>query len=73
MICIAPGFIETGMSRKALENDPKRKQKVPSRPPPGRLGKSRDVADAACYLCSGKAVYITGVVLPDDGGNSIGF
>ncbi|MDZ7724765.1 MAG: SDR family oxidoreductase [candidate division KSB1 bacterium] len=71
--CIAPGFIETDMSRKALDNDPERKNKVLSRTPLGRLGKPEDVADAAYYLCSEQAGYITGVVLPVDGGNSIGF
>lgn len=71
--CIAPGFIETDMSSKALNNDPERKQKVLSRTPMNKLGSPVDVAMAALYLCSPAAAYITGVVLPVDGGNSIGF
>ncbi len=71
--CIAPGFIRTNMSTLALEKDPERKKKVLSRTPLGRLGKPEEVADAAWFLVSPDSSYITGVVLPVDGGNSIGF
>lgn len=71
--CIAPGFIATDMSAKALNSDPERKQKVMSRTPMGFLGDTADIANAAFYLANGEANYVTGVVLPVDGGNSIGF
>lgn len=71
--CIAPGFIATDMSAKALNNDPERKQKVLSRTPMQKLGEPGDVADAALFLASDAAKYITGVILPVDGGNAIGF
>lgn len=71
--CIAPGFIATDMSAKALNNDPERKQKVLSRTPMGVLGKPSHIGDAALFLGSDAAAYITGVILPVDGGNSIGF
>ena len=71
--CIAPGFIETCMSARALNNDPERKRKVLSRTPMNKLGKPEDVSEAAWFLCSEKAGYITGTVLCVDGGNSIGF
>jgi NAD(P)-dependent dehydrogenase (short-subunit alcohol dehydrogenase family) len=71
--CIAPGFIKTNMSTLALDKDPERKRKVLSRTPLGRLGKPEEVADAALFLVSESASFITGVVLPVDGGNSIGF
>lgn len=71
--CIAPGFIKTNMSTLALDKDPERKKKVLSRTPLGRLGKTDEVADAALFLVSGSSSFITGVVLPVDGGNSIGF
>ena len=71
--CIAPGFIATDMSAKALNNDPERKQKVMSRTPMGYLGDPSDIANAVLYLANGEAKYVTGVVLPVDGGNSIGF
>ena len=71
--CIAPGFIRTDMSATALDNDPERKARVFARTPMGDLGAPEDVANAAVFLCSHAAKYITGVVLPVDGGNSIGF
>jgi NAD(P)-dependent dehydrogenase (short-subunit alcohol dehydrogenase family) len=71
--CIAPGFISTDMSSKALTNDPERKKKVYARTPIGRLGTVEEVADAALFLATDSSSYITGVVLPVDGGNSIGF
>jgi NAD(P)-dependent dehydrogenase (short-subunit alcohol dehydrogenase family) len=71
--CIAPGFIATDMSAKALNNDPERKNKVMSRTPLGQLGCPSDIGDSAVFLASDAAKYITGVVLPVDGGNSIGF
>ncbi len=71
--CIAPGFIATDMSAKALNNDPERKAKAMGRTPMGTLGAPSDVGDAAIFLASEGAKYITGVVLPVDGGNSIGF
>jgi len=71
--CIAPGFIKTEMSSRALLNDPERGRKVHSRTPLGRLGVAEEVADAVFFLASEASSYITGVVLPVDGGNSIGF
>jgi NAD(P)-dependent dehydrogenase (short-subunit alcohol dehydrogenase family) len=71
--CIAPGFIETEMSAKALNNDPERKNKVLGRTPLGYLGEPNDIAATALFLVSDAAKYITGTVLPVDGGNSIGF
>lgn len=70
---IAPGFIETAMTAKALNTDPERKQKVFSRTPMGYMGQPADIGDAALFLAGDASKYITGVVLPVDGGNSIGF
>ncbi|MBS1748931.1 MAG: SDR family oxidoreductase, partial [Bacteroidetes bacterium] len=71
--CIAPGFIETDMSSKALNSDKERKQKVLSRTPMAKLGKPEDIGYAAAFLSSDAANYITGIILPVDGGNAIGF
>jgi NAD(P)-dependent dehydrogenase (short-subunit alcohol dehydrogenase family) len=71
--CIAPGFIATDMSATALNNDPERKARVLARTPIGMLGEPSDVGEAALFLASDAAKFITGVVLPVDGGNSIGF
>lgn len=71
--CVAPGFIATAMSGAALDSDPERKNKVLSRTPMGKLGDVDDVAAAILYLASDAAKYVTGVILPVDGGNAIGF
>lgn len=70
---VAPGFIKTNMSSKALDNDPERKNKVLSRTPMGILGEPSDVADAVYYFATSESKFTTGTVLPVDGGNSIGF
>ena len=70
---IAPGFIYSDMTAKALDSDPERKAKVFNRTPMGIMGQPSDIGDAALFLASDAAKYITGVVLPVDGGNSIGF
>lgn len=71
--CVAPGFIETDMSAKALNSDPERKNKVLSRTPMGKMGVPNDVAEAVYYFASDAARYVTGTSLAVDGGNSIGF
>lgn len=70
---IAPGFIYSDMTAKALDSDPERKAKVFGRTPMGIMGQPEDIGQAALFLASDAAKYITGVVLPVDGGNSIGF
>lgn len=70
---IAPGFIYSAMTEKALNSDPERKAKVFNRTPMGHMGQPEDIGAAALYLASDAAKYVTGVVLPVDGGNSIGF
>jgi len=71
--CVAPGFIKTKMSAKALDSDPERKNKVLSRTPMGILGEPSDIADAVFYFASSESKFTTGTILPVDGGNSIGF
>lgn len=71
--CVAPGFIATDMSAKALNNDLERKQKVLSRTPMGKLGTPADVAGAVYYYANNTSTFVTGTILPVDGGNSIGF
>jgi NAD(P)-dependent dehydrogenase (short-subunit alcohol dehydrogenase family) len=71
--CIAPGFIDTAMSAKAFENDSSRRDRVLARTPLRRLGEPSDVAGAALYLASDQSKFVTGIILPVDGGNSIGF
>jgi 3-oxoacyl-[acyl-carrier protein] reductase len=62
---IAPGMIDTDMTRTATE---KAQVDWAQQIPLGRLGSVDDVAGAACYLASDEASYITGHVLAVNGG-----
>lgn len=62
---VAPGFIETEMTRKLPEEVT---AEYLSRIPAGRLGKPVEIAEAVAFLMSPSAKYITGIVLPVDGG-----
>lgn len=70
---IAPGWIETEMSKKALAGDPARNAKILGRTPAAKLGTPSDIGWAAVYLASPAARFVTGITLPVDGGVSIGF
>jgi gluconate 5-dehydrogenase len=70
---IAPGWIDTAMLRTALTGDPSRAGRILARTPMARFGNVEDIGMAAIYLSSPAARFITGVVLPVDGGASIGF
>ena len=62
---LAPGFITTGMAEELPEDI--RKQ-IMGRIPMGQFGTPEDVAEAALFLCTDGAAYITGQVLAIDGG-----
>ncbi|HWT31778.1 MAG TPA: SDR family oxidoreductase [Propylenella sp.] len=64
---IAPGWITTELTRPAVD-DPARSSQIIGRTPMGRWGEPDDVAGAALFLLSDAARFITGVVLPVDGG-----
>ncbi len=70
---IAPGWIDSEMMRKAVDSDPERKRKILGRTPLNRFGSVSDIGAAAVYLASPAGAFVTGVVLPVDGGASIGF
>ena len=70
---VAPGFIETDMTRAILAKDPERRAKIEGRIPGHSFGRPEDIANAVYFLASDQAAHINGVVLPVDGGFSIGF
>ncbi|MBC8161658.1 MAG: SDR family oxidoreductase [Roseiflexaceae bacterium] len=65
--CLAPGIIETAMTRPAL-GDPATVTDWMRRIPLKRVGQPRDVADGALFLASDESAYITGDMLYIDGG-----
>ena len=64
---IAPGWIETDLT-KAAQADKARSDAIVSRTPFGRWGQPGDIGGVAVFLCSEAAGFITGTVLPVDGG-----
>jgi 3-oxoacyl-[acyl-carrier protein] reductase len=63
--CVAPGFIDTDMTRSL---DQAQRAKLIERIPLGRLGSPEDVAHAVAFLASPEAAYITGATLHVNGG-----
>jgi 3-oxoacyl-[acyl-carrier protein] reductase len=66
---IAPGFVETDMTA-AL--DDKRRQEIAESIPLGRFSDATEIAEVVTFIASDKAAYITGAVIPVDGGLGMG-
>lgn len=68
---VAPGILDGGASRRAVEEKPELRKMMLASIPAGELGTSDQVADAFVYLCSPESNYMTGHVLFVDGGCSL--
>lgn len=64
---IAPGYIATD-NTAALRDDPERSRQILERIPAGRWGTGDDLGGAVVFLASPSAAYVTGAILPVDGG-----
>ena len=64
---IAPGWIATALTQ-GLQDDPARSEAILSRTPLKRWGTPQDLTGAVIFLCSPAAAFVTGTVLPVDGG-----
>ena len=66
---VAPGFVETDMTASL---DDKRRQEIASSIPLGRFSDAQEIANVVSFIASTKAGYITGAVIPVDGGLGMG-
>ena len=69
---VAPGVIRNGLSTHHSLADPERAERIAQGIPLGRVGSPRDISHAVLFLVSEEADYITGAVLPVDGGFLLG-
>ena len=67
---IAPGYIQTELT-KAIWSDPERRKPMDQRIPMGRWGTPQDFEGIAVFLASQASDYITGILIPVDGGYTV--
>lgn len=71
--CVCPGYVETPLVAGYLQRLPiADRQAIVDAHLLGRLGTPEDIAHAVCFLLSDEAAWITGAVLPVDGGYTVG-
>ena len=68
---IAPGSIETPLFMNVIQTTPNSRADYEAQTPMNRIAKSDEVAAVATWLCSDAASYVTGAVLPVDGGMTL--
>ena len=66
---IAPGFVETDMT---ADLDQKRREEIAESIPLARFSNVQEIANVVSFIASDKAAYITGAVIPVDGGLGMG-
>jgi NAD(P)-dependent dehydrogenase (short-subunit alcohol dehydrogenase family) len=65
--CVCPGYIKTEGMGAGLDSYPGASDGTPMR----RLGQPHEIAEVATFLCSERASFVTGAVIPVDGGRSV--
>lgn len=73
--CICPGTIDTPFTKNALElasQRPNTTIALGREHPIGRMGTTQEIAELALFLCSDDCQFLTGAIIPVDGGRSAG-
>src|SRR5438270_130363 len=65
--CVAPGWVDTDMSKEALE-DPSSGEEIRHTIPMGRVGRPEEIAGPVLFLCTEHASFITGEIFNVNGG-----
>jgi NAD(P)-dependent dehydrogenase (short-subunit alcohol dehydrogenase family) len=65
---LCPGATWTSIMETTFANHPERKAHFTSSTPLGRLARPEEIAEAAVWLCSDAASFVTGIAMPVDGG-----
>ena len=66
--CLCPGVIDTPMVERFTHQQKEAEEQMKALEPVGRLGSPREVAELALFLASDRSSFITGAVIPVDGG-----
>jgi NAD(P)-dependent dehydrogenase (short-subunit alcohol dehydrogenase family) len=67
---VAPGIIDAGSWKITFDADPSTREQWNDAIPLGRPGNPEEIGEAVAWLCSDESSYVTGVVIPVDGGNA---
>jgi len=66
--CLCPGVIDTPMVRRFTGDDPQARAQMEALEPVSRMGTAREVAELALFLASERSSFLTGAIIPVDGG-----